>query len=236
MSLNAPSFPVDGTCGPRHRSTYATRAVGVEVLVDADGAVAGDLARVIVVGRAGADVADDLLLVRLVREELEAAVEVVLLAHERLVLGDDLAHPGLDALEVRVGEVLAVRELEVVVEAVGDRRADGVLRAREQVEDSLGHEVRRRVAQDVAALVRVRRDDRDLGVMLDRAGEVHLFAVDRRRDRSLGQALADRCRDVGGSPALRQLLGRAVRKGDRDLARFTHEFEVTGGPVGGFAS
>ena len=136
-------------------------AVGVQVLVDADRAVAGDLARVVVVGRAGADVADDLLLERLVGEQLEPAVEVVLLAHERLVLGDDLAHARLDALEVRLGEVLAVGKLEVVVEAVGDRRTDRVLRAGEQVEDRLRHQVRGRVAQDLPALVRVRGDDRD---------------------------------------------------------------------------
>ncbi len=102
---------------------------------------------------ARADVADDLLLERLVREQLEATLDVVLLAHERLVLGDDLAHPGLDALEVRVGEVPAVRKLEVVVEAVGDRGADRVLRPGEEVEHRLGHQVRRRVAQDLPALV-----------------------------------------------------------------------------------
>ena len=171
-------------------------AVGVQVLVDPDRAVAGDLACVVLVGRAGADVADDLLLVRLVGEQLEASVEVVLLAHERLVLGDDLAHAGLDALEVRLGEVLAVRQLEVVVEAVGDRGADRVLRPGKEVEDRLGHQVRRRVAQHLAALVRVRGDDRDVRVVVDRAGEVDLGAVDDHGDRRLGEALADRRRDV----------------------------------------
>ena len=145
-------------------------AVGAQVLVDADRAVAGDLAGVVVLRRARADVADDLLLVRLVGEQLQALVEVVLLAHERLVLGHDLAHPGLDALEVRVGEVLAVGQLEVVVEAVADRRADRVLGPGEQVEDGLGHQVRGGVAQDLAALVRVGGDDRDRGVVVDRAG------------------------------------------------------------------
>ena len=194
-------------------------AVGVQVLVDADRAVAGDLARVLVVGGARADVADDLLLERLVREQLQAAVEVVLLAHERLVLGHDLAHPRLDALEVRLGEVLAVGQLEVVVEAVGDRGADRVLRPREQVEDRLGHQVRGRVPQHLPARVRVRGDDRDARVVLDRPGEIDLLPVDRGRDRGLGEALADRRGDVAGGRAPGQLLRRPVRQRDRDRLR-----------------
>ena len=185
-------------------------AVGAEVLVDADRAVAHDLARVVLVGRTRADVADDLLLVRLVREQLEPAVEVVLLADERLVLGDDLADARLDALEVRVREVPAVGELEVVVEAVRDRRADRVLRSREQVEDRLGHHVR-----DVEWR-RTSRPSSEFAVMIATVAscsigrvEVHLVAVDRGRDRSLGQPLADRRRDVTRRRALRAAPSRS---------------------------
>ena len=90
----------------------------------------------------------------------------------------------------------AVGKLEVVVEAVGDRRADGVLRAREQVEDRLGHQVRGRVAQHLAPVVGVRGDDRDRRVVVDRPVQVDRLAVHRRRDRGLGEALADRRRDL----------------------------------------
>src|SRR3954447_2425967 len=62
---------------PSTQVDVGNRAVGVKVLVHADGAVAGDLALVLFVGRAGADVSDDLLLVRLVGEEREAPIEVV---------------------------------------------------------------------------------------------------------------------------------------------------------------
>ena len=60
---------------------------------------------------------------------------------------DDLAHHRLDALEVLRSERLIA--LEVVVEAVGDRRADGDLHVGEQPFDRLRHQVCRRVAQDI---------------------------------------------------------------------------------------
>ena len=44
---------------------------------------------------------------------------------------------------------MGVGELEVVVEAVLDGGADGVLRAREEAKNGLRHDVRRGVAQDV---------------------------------------------------------------------------------------
>ena len=89
-----------------------------------------------------------------------------LVADERLVLGDDLAHAGLDPLEVVGAERAAVGQLEVVVEAVLDRRADGERGPREQVEHGLRQHVGRRVAERVAAL------GRDVAVTM-----AHLVAV-----------------------------------------------------------
>ena len=60
---------------------------------------------------------------------------------------DALAHALLDRHEV-VGRERA-RQLEVVVEAILDRRTDAELRSRKQVKDRLGHDVRRRVAHRV---------------------------------------------------------------------------------------
>ena len=77
---------------------------------------------------------------------LRASSADELVAHERLRLGDDLAHPRLDALEVLLDERAAVRQLEVVVEAVLDGRADAERGAREQVEHGLGEHVGRGVA------------------------------------------------------------------------------------------
>ena len=64
-----------------------------------------------------------------------------------MVGGDALAHPRLDRSQV-VGRERA-RQQQVVVEAVGDGRADPELGAREQVHDRLGQDVRRRVAHRV---------------------------------------------------------------------------------------
>ena len=96
VSLNAPSRFVDGTCGPRHRSTNSPSWARVSVHRD-HGALADLGPRL--------DPLDDLELVRLVGEQGERLVATELLAHERLVGLDDLAHAGLDALEVVVAEV-----------------------------------------------------------------------------------------------------------------------------------
>ena len=68
--------------------------------------------------------------------------------------GDAGRHPRLDRREVfgrqRAGQV------EVVVEAVVDGRADAQLRAREELEHGLGHDVRGGVAHGVDRGVRAR--------------------------------------------------------------------------------
>ena len=63
----------------------------------------------------------------------------------------DLLHPLLDGLEVIGGEGLV--DVEVVVEAVLDRRADAQLGLGEQLLHGLGHDVRGGVPQDVQAVL-----------------------------------------------------------------------------------
>ena len=138
-----------GTCGPRHRSMKLRR-----VLVGAHQARLGRRHRI--VGLA----LDDLELVRVVVEQLERLGLGDLVADERLVLGDDLAHAGVELLEVVGLERAAVGQLEVVVEAVLDGRADGERGPREQVEHGLGQHVGRRVAQREQAPVALLDDDR----------------------------------------------------------------------------
>ena len=69
------------------------------------------------------------------------------LALEPVVGRDGLGHPRFDLLQI-LGRQRA-GQLEVVVEAVLDGRADAQLRAGEQVHDGLGHDVRGRVAHRV---------------------------------------------------------------------------------------
>ena len=96
------------------------------------------------------DAVDDLPLERLVRESLQGVVAFQLLTQERLVLPDEIAHALLDPREV-VGRERLV-EIEVVVEAVLDGRADRVPRSGEQVAHRLRHHVRGGVAQDTEAV------------------------------------------------------------------------------------
>jgi hypothetical protein len=79
-------------------------------------------------------------------------VELDLLADERVVGRHAGPHPVLDRREV-VGRQ-PPRQVEVVIEAVGDGRPDPELGAGKEVEDGLGHHVGRRVAHRVELVVR----------------------------------------------------------------------------------
>ena len=193
-SLKWPSRPVWATCGPRHRSMNVGR-----VLVGADDAAAlGGRHRV------GRRVLDDLELVRWSAKSLRASSAGDLVPDERLLLVDDLPHAGLDALEVVGRERGPAGQLEVVVEAVLDRRADAERGPREQVEHGLGQHVGRRVADGVAAPVGVGGDDGDRGRRRParRRGRARspLIVGDHRR---LGQARADARREVARGGARR---------------------------------
>ena len=107
--------------------------------------------------RVGAGVVDDLELEAVAGEHLAGLVGRELVAHEGLRLRDDLAHPGLDPLEVVLHEGGPARQLEVVVEAVLDRRPDAEGGPREQVEHRLGEHVGRGVADREQARGRCRR-------------------------------------------------------------------------------
>src|SRR5437763_11397175 len=67
----------------------------------------------------------DLVALALVLEELDGLLGGNVGALERLVGLDVLAHLLLDALEVGVRDLHSLGEVEVVIEAVLDRRADG---------------------------------------------------------------------------------------------------------------
>ena len=99
--------------------------------------------------------ADQLELVRLVGEFRARLVLGHDAALESLALPDDAVHLLLDGLQVVGGEGLL--DVEVVVEAVGDRRTDAELRLGVDALHGLRHDVRGRVAQDVEAVGRVDR-------------------------------------------------------------------------------
>ena len=92
-----------------------------------------------------------------------------------MALFDDGAHPLLELLEILRRE--RRRDVEVVVEAVGDGRADAQLGRREQFLDRLGQHVGGRVPDDAAALVGVGGHRGHLGIGLRRPTEVAQFAL-----------------------------------------------------------
>src|SRR5918994_313133 len=156
---------------------------------------------------------DELDLVRLTLRQ-KAALRLLrrdLLALPRaafLQLAHDL---GLDLLEV----LLADRhgELEVVVEAVLDRRADRDLGARIEPADRLREQVRGRVAQheERIRIVRVAgRQDLDRLAVLERQPQVLGGAVLADQHRLLGQLRADRPRGVEAGGAVRKFEFRRV--------------------------
>ena len=98
----------------------------------------------------------------------------MLVADEGLVLGHDGAHLGLDPPQVVVAETGAAGQREVVVEAVLDDRADGVLGPRPQAEHGLGQHMGRRVPQHLAPGIGVGGDDGHLGPIDQGGAQVDL--------------------------------------------------------------
>ena len=106
-----------------------------------------------------------------------------------------------------------LRELEVVVEAVLDRRADGDLHARVEPPHRLGQQVRRGVAKDVQRIRVVtvpRREDLDLPTVGERQPQVLDVAVRAHEHRLLGELGADGARGVEPRSAFRELELRLV--------------------------
>ncbi|MGX1268792.1 hypothetical protein RKD18_001986 [Streptomyces phaeoluteigriseus] len=124
--------------------------LGVQVVVD--GQLTGaDLDVRAVVVRGGALEADQLQLVRLVGQLLAGGLVGHHAAGEPLPALLDLLHLLLDGLEVLGRERLL--DVEVVVEAVLDRRADAQLGLGEDLLHGLRHDVRGGVAQDVQTVL-----------------------------------------------------------------------------------
>ena len=117
------------------------------------------------------------------------------------------------ALDLRLdrGEILLadrLRELEVVVEAVFDRRADRDLDSGMQPADGLGQEVRGRVPQDVErvrVVVASRREDLERRPVGQRQPQIPGLAVDARENRLLGKLGPDRAGGIERARAVGKL-------------------------------
>jgi hypothetical protein len=120
------------------------------------GRAGGEVRRLLAVFVQGATLQpiDQLQLVGLVVENLAGLLGADLSADEAMVAPNDLAHPRLDPGKVVGGQCAG--QLEIVVEAVFDRRADGELALREELQHRLRHHVRGGMPDAVEAGLRIR--------------------------------------------------------------------------------
>ncbi len=165
----------------------------------------------------------DLVVLALGEEALARLRDGHVLALERLGGLDVRAHALFDLREVRLGERGAVGELEVVVEAVLDRRPDRDLDAGVELHDRRGEHVRGVVADQLEGLrPAFLSEDGDVRPVGQWAREVaHLWtrAVVRiaqlHRERGAREPGPDRGGGVGAGGAVGQLELLSVGEGDR---------------------
>ncbi len=232
-----------------HGAALVTPPVGArdahQLEVRGDGAGGGDVGAAAQVGeplRPALLVEGDRLAFREVADQLDlVGVAEALVARERLVprqgvlperqVGrDDVAHAGLEGLEVVGGE--APRQVEVVVETVLDHRADAhldgarrVALGDERLADSLGQDVGQRVALERDGVAVLAGDHRDRGAVGHRRLQVGELAVDLHAQGSLGQPRADRGSQVGAGRAFAELEVLAVGK------RYAHHRHLRGASI-----
>ncbi len=172
MSLNARSLPVEGTCGPRHRSTQSPWPYRL-------------------MGSVGRNRRDDLGLVVLA-DVAEEGHRLIARHHppvHRLVGLGQLLHARLDRRQVLGREGPCVGK--VVVEAVLDDRADGHLGVGKQLLDRLRQQMRGGMPDDLEAVGVPVGDDGDRRVVIDHEGGIDQLAIDAARQRRARQARAD---------------------------------------------
>ena len=173
----------------------------VAELVDGDGLVLGQLVY-------------ELELERLIGEDLP-----------RLVAGDlatgdgggrlgDLGHARLDGGEVVRRDGRPLGQLDVVVEAVLDGRADAELHAGIQIGESGGQEMGRGMAHELEALVALGGDDGHGIAVGDDGVQIDGGVVDDAGQRRAGEPSADGGGHVGDGGALFQLLDGSVGQYD----------------------
>ncbi len=129
---------------------------------------------------------------------------------EGFVPRDDLAHLGFDGRKILGRERLVAGE--VVVKAVLDHRADGDLRAGEELLHRLGEHMRAIVADQLQRGGVVTRHDGDLRPVRHGVGQIGERAVHLHRDGLLGQRLGDRLRHRRTRRAVGKLASGAVGK------------------------
>ena len=133
----------------------------------------------------------------------------------RQILRREFLHLLLDRLEIFRHE--RALDDEVVEEPFVGRRPDAALRAREQLRDRGGQQVRRAVTIQPQRLGTVGRDDADGRVRVERGRQIDEPIVHDRRHRRLREPRRDLCRHVAGGGPGGHTATRAVWQRDGNL-------------------
>ena len=146
---------------------------------------------------------DELELVRIGREELLGLVTRDLLPHPLAALGELAVDLGLDLLQILLADRL--REVEVVVEAVLDRRPDRELHARIELRHGLREQVRGRVTEDgerIRVVLVADGQDLDRLAVVQRQAQILHASVRAQEHSLLGELRPDRSRGVQARSAV----------------------------------
>ena len=137
-----------------------------------------------------------LIVLTLLTEECNRLCTGNLAADKRQILLDDLLHFLFDITKIGIRQL--VLHVEIVVEAVLDRRSDRELHValRIQALHRLRHDVRRRMAQSMAAALIVKGQHAQRSILRDRRRQIDNLAVEARRKCFFRQGVAHALDDV----------------------------------------
>ena len=123
------------------------------------------------------------------------------IAHQRIVGFDDFAHFFFNGSQIfRRKNVFTV---QVIVEAFVNGRANGKLRAREQMLNGLGHDMGSRMANGMEAFFRIRSNEFHLGIVVQGIAQIFVDTV-----------------NLGQQGLFAQFLGQALGNGQQAAAYF----------------
>ena len=153
-----------------------------------------------------------LIVLTLLTEECNRLCTGNLAADKRQVLLDDLLHFLFDITKIGIRQL--VLHVEIVVEAVLDRRSDRELHMalRIQALHRLRHDVRRRMAQSMAAALIVKGQHAQRSILRDRRRQIDNLAVEARRECFFRQGVAHSLDDVQYARPCLCLANGAIRQ------------------------
>ena len=136
----------------------------------------------------------DLVVLAFILEILERFIARQHLLHQRDIFLRDLRHLLLDRCEILLAENMV--RVQIIVEAIIDRRSDSKLHAREQVLDRLRHHMGRRMTQREKTFRILLREEFHLCTIHDRIAQIRQLAIHLRHQCILAKAVGDRLRCI----------------------------------------